>query len=316
MRAMLFAAGLGTRLRPLTLCRPKPVVPVANHALGGFAMAHLAAVGVTGIVANVHHLADVATAELEGARPEGVTLDVIREEVLLGTGGGLRNAWEALRRGAADDEPVLVMNSDILFAPDLSAAIAHHRRLGAVATMVLRRDPAAKRYGAVEVDEGGRVRRLLGRPETLEGVTGELEAMMFTGVHVLSPDAFDDLPEDGCIVQNSYRRWVDEGRVVAGFVEESPWRDLGTLTEYLAATLDLASGALASELVTPGTDGSLVHESAKVGEGARIVKSVIGAGAEVAPGVTVEESVVWDGCRVDEDVRGVCVAPNGVTAIL
>jgi len=310
---MLFAAGLGTRLRPLTLARPKPVVPVANRPLGGFAMAHLATAGVTRIVANVHHLADVAEAELRRSAPRGVELIVVREEELLGTGGGLANAWSLLRDGLTADASILVMNSDILFAPDLGRALAHHEALGAIATMVLRPDPAAARYGAVELDGSGRVRRLLGNPERVEA---SLTPYMFTGVHVLAAEAIEDLPASGCIVQNSYRRWVDSGRVVGGVVETSPWRDLGTLDQYLAANLDLASGELASDLVTPTSDGSLVDPTASIGEGATIERSVIGPGATIASGVRVARSVVWDGCCVDVDVERVCVASNGITAIL
>jgi mannose-1-phosphate guanylyltransferase len=141
---------------------------------------------------------------------------------------------------------------------------------------------------------------------------------MFTGVHILSADAIADLPASGCIIRHSYRRWVDSGRTVAAIVDESPWRDLGTLSEYLQANLDLASGALRSPLVTPDPTrrAALVDPSASIGQGARIERSVVGPGAHIAPNVRLTRSVVWDGCRVDVDADGVCVAPNGITAIL
>ncbi len=315
MHAFLLAAGLGTRLRPLTLARPKPVVPVANRPLGAFAMAHLASAGVTRIVANVHHLADIAEAQLAAAAPAHVTLRVIREAHLLGTGGGLKNAWPLLRENAAADAPIVVMNSDILFAPDIARALETHRALDAVATMVLRPDPNVARYGAVEIDESHRVRRLLGKPESPAG-SPELTPFMFTGVHILAPEAIDDLPAEGCIIQNSYRRWVDSGRTVAAIVDETPWRDLGTLEQYLAANLDLASGALRSPLVEPSPSGSLIHPTANIASDAVLDRCVVGAGATVASGVTLRRSVVWDGCAVTADHDGVCVAPNGITAIL
>src|SRR5690606_26610580 len=140
-----------------------------------------------------------------------VRVRLLREETLLGTGGGIRNAASTLLEDGA--ELVVVLNSDILFEPDLAGAIATHRRLGAVATMGLRSDPNATRYGAVEGDGEGRVRRLLGVPASADAA---LRAFMFTGVHVLSRAAFEDLPAEGCIVRASYRRWIDGGAVVAG----------------------------------------------------------------------------------------------------
>jgi mannose-1-phosphate guanylyltransferase len=139
---------------------------------------------------------------------------------------------------------------------------------------------------------------------------------MFTGVHVLSPAAFDALPEEGCIVRKSHRRWVDEGHVVAGVVDESPWRDLGTLAEYLAANLDLARGALSWPGITPGPNGSLIHPAAVIEPGAVVTESVVGEGARIAGGVRVHRSVVWDGAAVTGDVDGVCVARERIVGIL
>ncbi len=322
MHAMLFAAGRGTRLAPLTDERPKPVVPMANRPLAWFAMGHLARAGVTRIVANVHHGADEAEAGLRAAAPDGVELVVLREERLLGTGGGLSNAWAELHAGAAADAPIVVMNSDIVFAPDLARALETHARLGAVATMVLRPDADVARYGAVEIDGAGRVRRLLGRPVDVAATLGPrgaearggdaLRAMMFTGVHVLAPDAVRELPALGCIVRHAYRRWVDEGRVVAGVVDDSPWRDVGRLRTYRDANLELASGALAWPGIEPGTAprGSLVHPTAVLGPGALVEHSVIGAGARVAARATVRRSVVWDGATVDRDIADAIVTPT------
>src|SRR5262249_54921504 len=154
----------------------------------------------------------------------------VREPELLGTGGGVRHAMEVL----GGEGTVVVMNGDILFWPDLEAAIAHHDRTEAIATVVLREDPRARELGALGLDAAGRVRSLLGAP-TIEG----LRELMFTGVHVLSERALAALPEEGCIIRRSYRRWIDEGEVVAGIVDGGPWRDLGTPSEYLCANIEL-----------------------------------------------------------------------------
>lgn len=293
MRAMVLAAGLGTRLRPLTLERPKPVVPYGQRPLACVALDALAAVGVREVVMNTHHLGERVPELLAGHVPPGMTVTYLHEPTLLGTGGGLRNAWGALD----DGEPVLVMNADIVFRPDLEGALALHRRLDAVATMVLRPDPEAARFGAVEVDAEGRVRRLLGTPAE---AAGPLRTMMFTGVHVLSPRAFEDLPAEGCVVRHAYRRWVDDPAVtVAGFVDGSPWEDLGTHRRYLDACLRLAPD---------------VHPTASIDPAARLEGCVVGEGAAIGP-VRLRRCVVWPGARVTDDLEDAIVTREHVVRV-
>jgi mannose-1-phosphate guanylyltransferase len=310
MLGMVFAAGLGTRLRPLTERLPKPVVPLVNRPLASFSLERLAAAGVTDCAVNTHHLADEVPRALEGHAPEAMRVRFVREETLLGTGGGLRNGLRTLvdAVGVDDDSLFLVMNGDIFFWPDLEGAIALHRRLDAVATVVLRPDPRARQLGALEVDADGRVRRLLGRPE--EVAAGPLEEHMFTGVHVLSPRALSDLPEEGCVIRRAYRRWIDTGAVVGGFVDGGAWRDLGTPAEYLRAHLDLLDGALRWPGFEPPPDGVLRGAGATVGEGARLSRVVLGPGARVAPGVSLERAVVWPGTTVTESARDAILAPH------
>lgn len=297
MRAMVLAAGLGSRLRPLTDERPKPAVPYGLRPLACVALDALAAFGVSEVVMNTHHLGERLPALLEPFVPAGMRVSFVHEPVLLGTGGALANVASRLVSG---DEPVLVLNSDIVFSPDLGAAVALHRRLDAVATMVLRSDPDAARFGAVEVDGAGRVRRLLGEPAS---AAGPLSVRMFTGVHVLSARAFGDLPASGCIVRRSYRPWVDSGEVVAGVTDESPWRDLGTLPAYLDANVALAG------------EGALVHESASVHPRASLRGVVVGEGARVGP-VRLERVVVWPGASVDVDLSDAIVSAGaGVTQV-
>lgn len=294
---MVFAAGLGTRLRPLTDERPKPGVPVRNRALGSYSIAHLAAHGVTRIALNTHHLGEKLPAILERETPASATLSFIHEPELLGTGGGLRNAWPHLR--VADEDLVLVMNGDVIAEPDLVGAIELHRKLNAVATMVLRADPNAKGYGAIETDKTGRVKRLLGKPAE---AVGPFDEWMFTGVHVLSARAYRDLPETGCIIRNSYRKWIDSGEVVGGFVDTSAWRDLGTLREYLDGNV-------------AGLRENVIAESASVHPSAVLKQSVVGNYAHVGEGVTLERVVVWDGARVDASLSDAVVTPTQVVRV-
>lgn len=290
MRAMLFAAGLGTRLRPLTLERPKPGVPLANRPMAWFALSVLHRAGIRRVVVNTHYLGESLPGLLEGHVPAGMELSFVHEPELLGTGGGLKNVQGQLVDG---DEPIVVINADIVFDPDLSAALATHRRLDALATMILRPDPDAQRYGALDIDAEGRVRRLLGTPEW----DGPLDTYMFTGVHILSPRALDDLPDSGCIVRDGYRQWIDRGDVIAGHVEERSWRDVGTLGAYLQTNLDLRRGTLAF---------TGIEASDFVGG----PDAVVSPKATIATGANLDEVVVWDGARVDSSLRRCVVTPE------
>jgi NDP-sugar pyrophosphorylase family protein len=295
---MLLAAGLGSRLRPLTDLRPKPIVPVANKPLGAFAMEHLARAGVTAIVANTHPRPHEVETALAAACPGEVSLRFSRETTLLGTGGGLRKA-----RQLFDDpqDSVIVMNGDTIFAPDLSRALAAHRSRGAVATMILRHVPNPSEHGAIGLDEGGWVRSLLGTPE---GRT-VAQQLMFTGVQILAPEAFAALPESGCVIRTAYRHWIDRGAPVVGIVDDSPWADLGTIAEYHRLNLELASGSFRWPGVRP-RQGSILASPL---EPERCRHSVVGTDVQLDAGVSLERCVVWAGTRVCRSASNAVLTP-------
>lgn len=309
MRAMLLAAGLGTRLRPLTDLLPKPAVPLLGRPLAHYALDRLRAAGVTELAANAHHLPEHVARVVRERYPDAI---VSVEPELLGTGGGIRRALTLLaeQTGRAIDprEPFFVSNADVLFAADLAAALAAHRTAGAFATMILRRDPRAEKLGPVEIDATQRVRRILRAPDH----AGPLETLMFTGLSILSGAAVLELPQNGCLVRQGYRHWLDRGEIVHAVVETAPFRDLGSPSEYLAAHLDLLSGAVPWEGVTPSP--SLVEPSATV-VGAQLDRVVVGARSVVAPGVSLERAVVWADTVVRESDRGVILFPSGRLAV-
>ncbi|MBX7197291.1 MAG: hypothetical protein K1X94_34895 [Sandaracinaceae bacterium] len=312
MRAMVFGAGLGTRLRPLTELLPKPVVPFFDTPLSCWTLEHLAASGASSAVVNTHYDADKTEREIGAyvARSMAGRLRVSfsREATLLGTGGGLRRAWELEERehGAMSDDEVLVaINGDILFAPDLSALVAMHRARRAVATMVLRRTEHPFALGAIEIAPDGRVVAMLAK----DRVTEQGTPAMFTGVHVLSRSALARLPHEGCVVRQGYRRWQEEGLAVFGALSDAPWLDLGTPRVYRDAHLEVLRGARRLPGTKAGPDW--IAASAVVGSGATIVESVVGAAATVAAGVRLERSVVWPGARVETDLADAIVLPDG-----
>lgn len=301
MIGMILAAGLGARLRPLTDHLPKPAVPVANHALAGFAVARLRDAGVTELRANGHHLAEAMRDTLAALDP---SLRFFAEETLLGTGGGLHNAL----RDAHDE--VVVINGDVLFDVDLRAAIAAHRAHDAFATMVVRPDPRAEAMGSVRVALDGRVHAIAGHPSKS---TTETEAFAFSGVHVLSRRALRALPLEGCVIRRGYHRWLDAGERVLGVVDQGRWADLGTHRAYLDANVAIATGDWTWPGITHDTRG-IVHETARTAD-ASITRSVVGEGAIVDSGVSLSGCVVWPFTHVTESTSDVILTPFGtVTA--
>lgn len=304
MQAMVLAAGFGTRLRPLTEMLPKPAVPVANMPALAFSIGHLARAGVNHIVINTHYLPAEIEASLSGFVPSGLRLSFVHEEALLGTGGGLANAWHLF-----DDSPVIVMNSDIVYGPDIQALLLCHREHDAVATMSLRSDPKAKAYGSVELDPEGRVRKLLGRPESIS--SERLTPLMFAGVHVLSPRAREFLPDEGCIVRKCYMPWVEGGARVAGVIEASPWHDLGSVQLYFETCLRLASGEIQWPGLTPDATRGLIHPSASIDASASVEACIIGRGCQVGPGIKLERCILWPETHASQSASDVILTPRG-----
>jgi mannose-1-phosphate guanylyltransferase len=312
-RAFVLAAGLGTRLRPLTETWPKPAVPFLGAPLLRRTFAVLSRAGVDRIALNTHHLPEVMArvAREEGAR-RGLEVTTVHEPAIQGTGGGLRG----LQRALSDEDVVVAWNGDILFAPDLGPLLAEHRASGAAATMLLLPMPAGRSYGVVEIDAGGRVQRI-GRPgPALPGRT----AWHFSGVHFLSPRVFEAMaaegPED--INHDVYPRLFGDGSV-RGVVLDAPWSDLGSPATYLEAQADLLLGRvpdpLGSESPLAGRSeaGALVERGARIHATASLAPDVFVAagvevparsqvrrtallpGAVVAPGETVDGEVRWSG---------------------
>jgi NDP-sugar pyrophosphorylase family protein len=290
LNAMIFAAGLGSRLHPLTTERPKPAVPVALVPIAARTVRMLAAHGVSRIVMNTHHLGASLPELLAPHLPNGVDVRYVHERELLGTAGGLHNA-----RAHFESDDVLVVNGDILFAPDLSALLNKHRESDAVATLVLREVPDPYAKGAIELGTNGRVVRMLAKQS--DSAPG-LAPFLFTGVHVLRRSALDELPSTGCIVRQGYLPWLAAQRTISGVVDAAPWRDLGTVTEYIAGNGEV--------LLEQGVD-VLVDPSAHMGRSVRLRNVVVGAGARVADGVELENVVVWDGAVVAESLSNAVV---------
>jgi len=222
---MILAAGLGTRMRPLTERRPKPLIEVLGRPLIDFGFRTLAQAGIRDVVVNLHHLgAQVREYVGDGSR-WGLQVAFSPEEPLQGSGGGIRQA-----RPLLGDSTIVTLNADTLAGVELAPLIEEHIKRGAAATMVLRRDPEVERFGAIRVGRDGRIQRFL--TYDAPGPQTATEAFMFTGVQILSPRAFDFMPDGPfSITEVTYPRMLAAGEPLFGTVFEGPWLTVGTPAE-------------------------------------------------------------------------------------
>jgi len=305
MRAMILAAGLGTRLRPLTERVPKPLVPVVGTPNIVRTIAHLRSFGITEIVVNLHHLPDAIRGALGDGSALGVSIAYSSEPQILGTGGGIRQALPLL-----GDETFVVLNGDALFAPDFDAALRAHRRRGALATLILREDPQAEEFGAVGLDGEDRIRRLVWAGDP---AAGDRRAM-FTGVHMLEPGIASRLPDEGCIVRQTYAPLVEAGAPLYGTLDRGYFCDLGTPRRYLEANLDLVTGRERLPGLEPPPDGVFLGSGVEIGADCRIEPgAVIGDRARLAGGIRIRRTVVLEGAEVTTDTESAIVAPGGLS---
>jgi NDP-sugar pyrophosphorylase family protein len=237
MKAMILAAGLGTRLRPLTNDRPKPLVEVGGRTLLEITLSRLRTFGVQDAIINVHHFADMVVDYLRAHDNFGMRIEVSREEVLLDTGGGLKKAAYFFLEGPVRaDEPFILHNVDVISTIDLGRMMRFHEENQALATLAVQ-DRETSRY--LLFDEAG---RLCGRGTGESAVSARaLRALAFSGVHVISPRLLGMMTEEGAFsIIDSYLRLAASGEKIIGFrADEYYWRDLGRPENVARAERDL-----------------------------------------------------------------------------
>jgi len=251
MKAMVLAAGLGTRLRPLTDGCPKALVTVAGRTLLEMILSRLRSFGVREVIVNVHHYAEMVVDYLKANDNFGMRIEVSREEVLLDTGGGLKKAaWFFLEAGANTpsaepiDAPFLVHNVDVLSSIDLAGVVRFQAEHNALATLAVQ-DRETSRYLLFN-EQGQLCGRRAGRdaePELARPVQ-PVEALAFSGIHVLSPRIFSKFQEEGAFpIIDAYLHLAAQGEKILAFRADCAyWRDLGRPENLLQAARDVANG--------------------------------------------------------------------------
>jgi mannose-1-phosphate guanylyltransferase len=237
VRAMILAAGLGTRLRPLTETTPKPLLEVAGRPLIHYPLLLLKKNGITEVVINVHHQGDAIPRAIGNGDSLGLSISYSYEPNILGTGGGIKRA-EAFFQGRT----FLVINADTIMDIELDQVMEHHKRKRAAATMVLKQVPDWEEYGAVEVEEELRVRRIRGLPRAEP--SGVLRPLVFTGLHILEAEILANIPSGryASIIQHGYIPLIEQNRLVSAFITNKLWLTVDTPEKLAQAEKQLSEG--------------------------------------------------------------------------
>jgi len=290
MKAFLLAAGLGTRLRPLTAHIPKPLVPVLNIPTLFYTVSLLKQAGISEIICNIHHHAERIRRVIEESNLPGVHITFSEEPIILGTGGGLKKCEKLL-----GDEDFVLVNSDIITDIDFKALVRYHQESGCPGTLALFATAEAAAIGSVGV-EGGLVKDFRNRRNT-----GLLSSFIYTGTAVLTPDIFRFLTEKySSIVDTGFTGLIDHGGLGC-YEHKGLWMDIGTMQSYWHANLDTT--AVIRNLAEPmklstGIYPHAIAPDAVFGRNVEISGSVIGKGCRIGAECIIRDSVLLPGVEL------------------
>jgi NDP-sugar pyrophosphorylase family protein len=278
MKAMILAAGFGTRLFPLTIDRTKPAIPFLGKPLVGYVAEYVSKYGFKDIVVNLHHQPDSVIRALGDGAQFGVHIDYTREEPnILGTAGALDKAREYL-----ENDTFLIVNGKIITDIDIGAAMETHVKSGALATMVLKPNIKRERFTVVNTDDGlvtgfGDDARPVSEDEIRDVEHTPATPLMFTGIHILEPRVFDYIPRDqySDIVPVFYNPAIASGERIAAHVTDGEWFELSTIPRYLDISLAMMNGS----------------------------DTFSGTGCDISTSASVRDSVIWDNVTIASDAH-------------
>jgi mannose-1-phosphate guanylyltransferase len=285
----VLVGGQGTRLRPLTIGMPKPLLPTAGVPFLTHQLARAAESGVTRVVMATSYLAEMFADVFGDGAGLGLEIVYVHEPEPLGTGGGIRNAAASLNSGP--DDPVVVLNCDILSGHDLGAQLDLHRKAEAAVTLHLVQVPDPARFGCVPTDLSGRV------TEFLEKAPNPVSSQVNAGCYVFTRRFIDAIPAGRVVSveREVFPGLIAAGQTVMGYLESAYWLDVGTPETFVRGSCDLVLGELSSPAL-PGRSGAvLLLPGASADPSARLSGgTVVGAGSTVGPGASLDGSVLFD----------------------
>ncbi|MBS4729035.1 NDP-sugar synthase [Mycobacterium sp. SM1] len=287
--AVVLVGGKGTRLRPLTMSAPKPMLPIAGVPLLTHLLARIAAAGIERVVLGTSYQPAVFEAELGDGSKLGLQIEYVTEEHPLGTGGAIANVAERLRY-----DTVMVFNGDVLSGLDLGQLLEYHRSSRADVTLHLTRVSDPRAFGCVPT-ENGRVTAFLEKTE--DPPTDQINA----GCYVFSREIIARIPRgrEVSVEREVFPALLGDGVKICGYVDATYWRDMGTPEDFVRGSADLVRGIAPSPALRGQHGEKLVHEGAAVSPGAVLIGgTAVGRGAEIGPGVRLDGAVIFDGVRV------------------
>ena len=304
MEAVVLVGGQGTRLQPLTLRTPKPMLPFAGAPFLAHMLTRLRDCGIDHIVLATSYRPEVFHEYFGNGKDLGIRIDFVTETEPLGTGGGIRNVVRRLESGP--DDPVLILNGDVLSGHDIRAQLELHRRRNAAVTLHLVEVDDARAFGCVPTDSHARVTAFIEKSD--DPVTNRINA----GCYVFTRKAIDLIPDGRpvSVERETFPALLDAGEILLGYVDNAYWLDVGTPAAFVAASADIVTGVLESPampgepgdaLVLPEAivhagsvvnGGSVVGPRARVDAGAQVTGSVLGDGVHVQAGAHVVDSIV------------------------
>jgi mannose-1-phosphate guanylyltransferase len=289
--AVVLVGGQGTRLRPLTLSAPKPMLPTAGLPFLTHLLSRIAAAGIEHVVLGTSYKAEVFESEFGDGSKLGLAIQYVTETEPLGTGGAIANVSAKLRHDTA-----LVFNGDVLSGVDLGALLDTHERNAADVTLHLVRVGDPRAFGCVPTDADGVVTAFL--EKTQDPPTDQINA----GCYVFRREAIDRISRDRAVSveREVFPAMLSDGLRVCGYVDATYWRDMGTPEDFVRGSADLVRGIAPSPALGGHRGEQLVHDGAAVAPGALLIGgTVVGRGAEIGPGVRLDGAVIFDGVRVE-----------------
>lgn len=301
MKAMILAAGFGTRLFPLTIDRTKPAIPFLGKPLVGYVAEYIGKFGIRDVVVNLHHQPESVIHALGSGDRFGVHIEYTREEPkILGTAGALDKARQFL-----EGDTFMVVNGKIITDIDLNAAIATHRSSGALATMVLKPNVKRERFTVVETCNGwvtgfGNDAQPLTEDEIRDAEHEPVAPMMFTGIHIFEPRVFDYIPRGvySDIVPTFYDPALAKGEKIAAHLTDGEWFELSTIQRYLDISLTMLNGGMAhfgsrcSVASSSRIRDSILWDDVSIGEDASLYRTVIADGVSIGAGEHFENAAI------------------------
>ncbi|MGE0220256.1 sugar phosphate nucleotidyltransferase [Mycolicibacterium sp.] len=289
--AVVLVGGMGTRLRPLTLSAPKPMLPTAGLPFLTHLLARIADAGIEHVVLGTSYKASVFENEFGDGSKLGLQIDYVVEDEPLGTGGGIANVVPKLRYDTA-----VVFNGDVLSGCDPRALLDCHSGNNADVTLHLVRVGDPRAFGCVPTDSEGLVTAFL--EKTQDPPTDQINA----GCYVFKREVIDRIPKDRAVSveREVFPGLLSDGLRVCGYVDSSYWRDMGTPEDFVRGSADLVRGIAPSPALTHQRGERLVHDGASVAPGAVLIGgTVIGRGAEIGGGARLDGAVIFDGVKVE-----------------